>query len=261
MLNSFGHLFGFVVVLVLSLGIVAEGADKKKKPKGSDSKPKSGVFDDSSEPADEEMTADDKKTDPKSAKPAAKGDEPKEEEEDDANGFGAGRKTSSAKAKKLDDASLAGDKDKLRYVKSVKKQFGEPNAFYLVLAVEQRMEEDKNGGDPPSGGLKPRETSEMHVLAGQDEAVGFVVEYMSEYGNPWEKKPKKEKGSRGKKEKQDPDKATNEAPKPVRDWKILGYYATSEEAEYAKKQRADHETNARQPVKDDGIRRGREDNQ
>lgn len=264
MFQSIAHIFGFVIIMILSLGIIAEGADKKKKPKGTDNKSKTGVFDDSSEPADDEMTADEKKNDPKGAKTAAKGDVPKDEADEDEGGFGSGRKMSTAKSKKLDDASLAGDKDKLRYVKALKKQFAEPNAFYLVQAMEQGVEEDKTGGDPQAGGqggMKPYEKSEMHVLAGQEEAVGFVVEYMSEYGNPWEKKPKKEKGSRGKKDKQAADKAGSEPPKPIRDWKILGYYASSEEAEYVKNERAAHQNNARQPAKDDGIRRGREDNQ
>jgi hypothetical protein len=263
MFHFIGHVFGFVVVMVLSLAVIAEGADKKKKPKGTDNKSKTGVFDETSEPTDDEMSADEKKSDSKGAKPAVKEDATKEESDEDEGGFGSGRKTSTAKAKKLDDASLAGDKDKLRYVKSLKKQFVEPNAYYLVQAMEQGMEEDKTGGDPQSGqaGMRPYEKSEMHVLAGQEEAVSFVVEYMSEYGNPWEKKPKKEKGSRGKKEKQAADKAGSEPPKPVRDWKILGYYATSEEAEYVKNERAAHQNNARQPANDDGIRRGREDNQ
>ena len=145
------------------------------------------------------------------------------------------------KGKKIDDAELAGDKDKARYVKGLRSHFEFENGYYLVMAMEQGVREEKNaaGGAPQAGGgqatgYKPYEKSDLHVLAGRDEAVSFILEYMSEFGNPWEKKGKREKGVRGKKEKSDVADATAEPPKPMRDWKLMAVYETEREAENAK---------------------------
>ena len=269
---SLSRTFGIVLVLLLAVGVVSQAADKKKKTKAADAKAKGGVFEDADKDAaadDDEMKADDKadpKADPKSAKPDPKSPADKEDAaEDDENGFGAGRKSS--KAKKLDEAELSTDKDKARYVKLLRRQFEEEQGYYLVQAMEQGMEEGKDGAgsaDPQAGGaalsgFKPYEKSELHVFAGRDEAVSFLVDYMTEYGKPWEKKPKKEKGSRGKKDKQvSADAATGEPPKPLRDFKIVDCFASAEEADMALKEKQAHLDQVTGGKNgDDGVKRGR----
>jgi hypothetical protein len=190
----------------------AESADKKKPPKEEPKTPATSTEEKPAKPALEE--AGETSTGAGEGKESAAGGEE----------FGSGRKRTGA-GKKIDEATLVGDdKEKAKYVKALKKRFKDEEAFYVINTLEEGFESSRGPGEPATPeDYRPYQRMNFHVCAGQDEAVAFVVEFMSEHGAPWEKKPK---ASRKKNAE-----AAAGPPKPVRDWQLLDFFRSEADAE------------------------------
>lgn len=213
-----------LIALVMGLVLSPSFAADKKKPKGSGAptEPKVGVFDDLPEGEDgKEMKEE-----------ADKEEEPgKEESADDDQGFGAGRSSNKKKAPKVDTKTFAEDKEKAKFLRALQKKFPEKEAVYLLRTVEQGYEKTDDPKEAEAAGLNgyvPYEEEKLEICEGQEEAVSFVLDFLTEYGEPWAKKPKPT--GRKKKEEINPD----EPPKPVRDWEIIDHYADKLTAESAR---------------------------
>ena len=186
------------------------GANKKDAEKEDDAKK-----DDAKDGGDEEMKKEDgdDKEDAPPAKPAEEGDD-----------FGAGRENK--KSNKIDPADLENDKDMAKYVKLVSKQFKKDEGYYVIATIEQGLEADKAAPadlkNKASAPFKPYERIEFQVLNGKDEAVGFVVKYMSEFEKPWEKRKKPKKPTGGE---------IVTLPTPKRDFRALRMFEDQADAE------------------------------
>lgn len=226
---------GWLVLSLMALCLGSASAADKRKPNKDEpaAKPKAGVFDDLPE-AD-----DDAKADPKEMKDDAKEADAKEESE----GFGSGRVSKKRPAKTETPKVDGDDKEKAKFVRAVQKKFNEKKAVYLLRTLEQGYEKTDDEEKARAAGLNgyiPYERMEFEICEGQEEGVSFVLDFMTEFGNPWEKKPK----PTGRKKKESPN--PNEPPKPVRDWEILASFPDKLSAEAARDQAINEYEHAKQ---------------
>lgn len=180
--------------------------------------------------------------------PKAKPKEEDAEESGDDSGFGSGR--AKPKVKSLDEDELANDKDKERYVRALKKKFKNERGHYVLMTLEEGYEENQNPqNDPNAPRYQPYRKIQFEVLSGQEEAVAFVVGFVSEYETPWARKPKTTSSRRKRGEEAQPEGP----PKPHRDWQVLEMFANEadarafrevQEIEYSNRERAAKEAQA-----------------
>jgi hypothetical protein len=213
-----------VVVLMVGLWVVggphslaADKGDKKKPSKPAATEPKGGVFDDlpEGEADKEEMTEDEK-----------------ESTNEESEGFGAGRSGGKKKPTKTETKVSVEDKEKAKYVRTVQRRFTEKQAVYLLRTIEQGYEKSNDPQKAGPDGYAPYERVSFELCEGQEEGVAFVLEFMTKFGVPWEKKAKG--SSRKKKEKE--SAGIPERPQPVRDWEIVDMFPDKLSAEAARDQ-------------------------
>ena len=221
-----------VMGLVLSPSFAAD--NKKPNKTGEPATPKAGVFDDLPEGEEKKEMKEE----------ADKKEEPgKQESADEEEGFGAGRPSSKKKAPKVDTKAIAENKEKAKFLRALQKKFPEKEAVYLLRTIEQGYEKTEDPKEAEAAGLNgyvPYEEEKLEICEGQEEAVDFVLDFVSEYGEPWAKKPKPT--GRKKKEEINP----NEPPKPLRDWEIINYFADKLTAEAARTEYINNQEQARQ---------------
>ncbi|MBY0586822.1 hypothetical protein K2X85_06575 [bacterium] len=226
-------LVGLGLILFLSATHAADKPDKGKPNKEAPTKePKAGVFDDLPESDDQEM----KKADSKSA-------DPKEGTKEDADGFGSGRASKKKPPKAEPKDAGTEDKERTKFQRAVQKKFTEKKAVYLLRTLEEGYEKAEDPAQAQAAGLNgyvPYRHVEFEICEGQEEGVTFVMDFVSKFGAPWEKKPK----PTGRKKKEDAN--SNTPPKPVRDWEILGAFEDKITAEAARDQAINEYENARQ---------------
>jgi hypothetical protein len=226
-----------VIALVTGLVLSPSFAAEPKKPRksGTSTEPKAGVFEDLPEGEDDKEMKEE----------ATKGDSDKEESAKDEEGFGAGRSSSKKKAPKVDTKVPTEDKEKAKFIRSLQKKFPEKEAVYLLRTIEQGYEKTEDPKEAEAAGLNgyvPYEDEKLEICEGQEEAVAFVLDFVTEYGEPWAKKPKPT--GRKKKEEVNP----NEPPKPLRDWEIVNYFPDKVTAEAARTEFINNQEQMRQQL-------------